>query len=202
MKKILFSGIVAAAMLAACNSNEKSTTTDTTVSSDTSSSAKMDVAPKMADTVPATPAPPAFSDNDFATQAAEGGMTEVKAGELAVKLGTAPSVKNLGKMMVTDHTKAGNELKALAAKNSIALPIAIPADKQQKLDALAALKGADFDKAFTDMMEEGHTNTIALFMTEAAKGTNADLKAFATKTLPTLNHHMEMVAAAKDAVNK
>ena len=198
MKKILFSGIVAAAMLAACNSNEKSTTSETTVSSDTSSMAKMDTTPKVAD----TPAPPAFSDNDFATQAAEGGMTEVKAGELAVKMGTAASVKSLGKMMVTDHTKAGNELKAIAAKNNITLPTAIPADKQQKLDALATLKGADFDKAFVDMMEEGHTNTIALFMTEGAKGTNADLKAFATKTLPTLNHHMEMVTSAKDAVNK
>jgi putative membrane protein len=198
MKKILFSGIVAAAILTACNSNEKSSTSETTVSSDTSSMSKMDTTPKVAD----TPAPPAFSDNDFATQAAEGGMTEVKAGELAVKMGTAASVKSLGKMMVTDHTKANNELKTIAAKNNITLPTAIPADKQQKLDALATLKGADFDKAFVDMMEEGHTNTIALFMTEGTKGTNADLKAFATKTLPTLNHHMEMVTSAKDAVNK
>jgi putative membrane protein len=51
-------------------------------------------------------------------------------------------------------------------------------------------------------MEEGHSNTITLFMTEASKGTNADLKAFAEKTLPTLNHHMEMVTSTKDAVNK
>ena len=196
MKKILFSGMMAAAMLAACNSNEKSTS-ETTISSDTTS--KMDTAPKPVDTVATTPA---FSDNDFAMQAAEGGMTEVKAGELATKQGTAAAVKSLGKMMVTDHTKANNELKTLAAKNNIVLPTAIPADKQQKLDALAALKGADFDKAFVDMMEEGHTSTITLFMTEAAKGRNADLKAFADKTLPVLNHHMEMVTSAKDAVNK
>ena len=196
MKKILFSGMMAAVVLTACNSNEKSTS-ETTVSSDTITNT--DATPKPADTVAAAPA---FSDNDFATQAAEGGMTEVKAGELAAKQGTAAAVKNLGKMMVTDHTKANNELKTIAAKNNMVLPTAIPADKQQKLDALAALKGADFDKAFVDMMEEGHTNTITLFMTEAAKGTNADLKAFAGKTLPVLNHHMEMVTSAKDAVNK
>jgi putative membrane protein len=196
MKKIFLSGMMAAAVLAACNSNEKSTS-ETTVSSDTIS--KMDTAPKPADTIVTTPA---FSDNDFAMQAAEGGMTEVKAGELAAKQGTAAAVKSLGKMMVTDHTKANNELKKLAVKNNIVLPTAIPVDKQQKLDALAALKGADFDKAFVDLMEEGHSNTITLFMTEASKGTNADLKAFAEKTLPTLNHHMEMVTSTKDAVNK
>jgi putative membrane protein len=196
MKKILLSGIMAAAILAACNSNEKSTS-ETTMSSDTVS--RMDTMSKPADTIATAPA---FSDNDFAMQAAEGGMTEVKAGELAVKQGTAAAVKSLGKMMVTDHTKANNELKKIAAKNNIVLPTAIPADKQQKLDAIAALKGADFDKAFVDMMEEGHTNTIALFMTEASKGTNADLKAFADKTLPVLNHHMEMVTSTKDAVNK
>lgn len=176
---------------AACNNSDKSTS-ETTVSTDTTA--------KPAETVP--PAEPAYSDAEFATKAAVGGMTEVKAGELAVKMGVSKSVKDFGKMMVTDHTKAGNELKGIAQKNNMQLPANITPEKQQKLDELAAKTGADFDKAFVAMMEEGHSETIALFMAESSKGTNADLKAFADKTLPTLNHHMEMVNAAKEAVNK
>lgn len=196
MKKILFTGAMAALILSACNSGTDKTS-ETTVSADTSTTPKMDAAPKMD-----TAAAPAFSDNDFVMQAANGGMEEVMAGKLAVSQGTSSAVKDLGKMMVSDHTKANNELKTIATKNNITVPAAVDAATKQKLDDLASKKGADFDKAYTAMMEEGHSKTIALFMTEASKGSNADLKAFAEKTLPTLNHHMEMVNSTKDAVNK
>lgn len=100
-------------------------------------------------------------------------------------------------MMVTDHSKAGNELKALAAAQNIELPATLSPANQAKVDKLKGMKGADADKAYLDIMEADHAQTIALFEAEAANGKNPALKDWAAKTLPTLKHHAEMVMSAK-----
>ena len=139
-------------------------------------------------------------DAEFAVDAAEGGMLEVKLGELAQTNASAPAVKEFGQMMVTDHSAAGEKLKAVATSNNITLPAALSQDKQKMYDDLAAKKGADFDKAYVDMMVDDHSTTIDKFQKEANDGKNADLKAFAANTIPVLQGHKQKIDAIKESM--
>jgi putative membrane protein len=139
-------------------------------------------------------------DTKFAVSAADGSMLEVELGKLAQTNGSAPQVKDLGKMMVDDHSKAGDELKALAQQKNISLPAAMSEDKREKYDDLAAKKGKDFDQAYTDFMVSEHKDVIDAFQKEADKGNDADIKAWAAGKVAALQHHLEMAQAAKDAV--
>ena len=146
-------------------------------------------------------AAPAQNDATFATKAADGGMAEVATGKLAAQHAQSPAVKSFGEQMVTDHSKANDELKAVAAKNAIDLPSAPSAKHQAAADKLAGFDGRAFDDAYVKLMVQDHTETVALFKKEAATGSNADVKAFANETLPTLQHHLDMIkkiAASKD----
>ncbi len=194
MKKTFFAGIICVASFAACNNDKTDSTTvkDTTTNSQATDA---ETAASRADTITATKA--MNPDNEFAGAVADGGMLEVKLGQLAKANGTAASVKALGSMMVTDHSKANDELKALAQKNSISLPAALSEKSQNIYDGLAAKKGADFDKAYAAQMVDDHNDAINKFQSEADSGQNADLKAFAAKTLPTLKHHLEMSKSTK-----
>ena len=139
-------------------------------------------------------------DKMFADKAAKGGMMEVALGEYAEMNASNASVKALGKMMKEDHTKANNELKSWATKAGYTLPTAMDADMQKKVDDLKAKKGADFDKAYTDLMVEDHKEDIALFKEEVSSGGAGTLKAFASNTIPTLEHHLTKSEEAKKAV--
>ena len=142
------------------------------------------------------------NDSDFAVAAADGGMLEVKLGQLAQTNGASAKIKELGKMMETDHGKAGEELKAWAAQYNVTLPATLSESKQKKYDELAAKKGADFDKAYAADMVDDHEMDIKEFQKEADNGKNAALKTWAAGKLPLLQHHLEMSKTAKDAVNK
>jgi len=131
-------------------------------------------------------------DKNFAIKAADGGMAEVALGTLAQKNGGAQSVKDFGKMMVDDHTKVNNELKAAAESKQITLPKKLSTEKQLNHDKLSSLKGDAFDKAYMDIMVISHQETIALFETEATNGEDAELKKWAQDKLPALKHHLEM----------
>lgn len=131
-------------------------------------------------------------DQQFVMEAAEGGMLEVKLGELASQKGTTQDVKAFGKTMVTDHTKVNEELKALAQKKQLTIPTAIGAKKQQKYDSLAALNGEQFDMLYMNMMIASHEQTIGLFQTESNKGQDPELKKWADSKVPALKHHLEM----------
>jgi len=100
-------------------------------------------------------------------------------------------------MMVTDHTKAGDELAALAKTKNITLPAAPDADAQKKADDLSKKSGKAFDKAYVDAMVDGHESAVKLFTDASQNCKDADLKAFATKTLPTLKMHLDSIKAIK-----
>ena len=89
-------------------------------------------------------------DSKFATAAANGGMAEVALGKLAQEKGASQQVKDFGAMMVTDHSKANNELMAIAKAKNITLPATVDAEHQKKMDDLQKLSGKDFDKAYVD----------------------------------------------------
>ena len=131
------------------------------------------------------------SDTQFAKKAAEGGMAEVKMGQLAQQKGTADSVKKFGARMVEDHTKAGTELKGVAAQEKITLPDDITTKDKATYEMLSKLSGAAFDRAYARQMVRDHEEDVADFNKEANGGQNAAVKDFATQTLPTLQDHLK-----------
>jgi putative membrane protein len=138
------------------------------------------------------------ADTRFASNAAQGGMAEVQLGQLAVQKATNPDVKAFGQHMVDDHTKANDELKEVAGKESITLPTNLNAKDQALMSRLQNLSGAQFDKAYIRAMVKDHEEDVKEFQKEANAGTDAGLKDFAAKTLPTLQSHLEM-AKSTDA---
>lgn len=139
----------------------------------------------------------------FVMQAAEGGMTEVAKGKLATQKGAHEGVKQYGQKMVDDHTKAGEELKTIAGGKSITLPgDTLKAPMQATLAKLEKLEGAAFDRAYIEDQIRDHEKTIALFEREVKTGKDAELKAFAEKTLPTLKEHLTTVQDLKTKVAK
>src|ERR1700676_5377938 len=134
---------------------------------------------------------PAMGDAHFAKEAAQGGMAEVKLGQLAEEKGSSASVKSFGKRMVDDHSKAGDKLKEVASRESITLPSDLSAKDQATYYRLSKLNGAAFDRAYAKAMVKDHETDVAAFQKEANGGKNNSLKSFASETLPTLQDHLK-----------
>ena len=139
------------------------------------------------------------ADVKFAKEAAAGGMAEVQMGQMAVQNASNEQVKKFGQRMVDDHSKAGDQLKGIAAKDNIPLPADLNAKDKATMQRLQSLKGAEFDRAYMQDMVKDHQHDVADFQKEAANGTNPDLKGFASQTLPTLQEHLKMAQDASKA---
>lgn len=138
----------------------------------------------------------AHVDAAFMKNAAESGLAEVQASQMAVNKAANTQVKSFAQQMVEDHTKANDELKALASSKGVTLPTEPSMMQRAKLKLLDHATGADFDKRYADSFGlKAHEDTVSAFQKETQKGKDADVKAWAGKTLPTLQHHLEM---AKD----
>ena len=135
------------------------------------------------------------ADGKFVVDAANGGMTEVAASQLAQSNATDQRIKDFANMMVTDHTKAGDELKKLAAAKSLALPATLGDKSQKDIDDLGKKTGKDFDKAYVNMMLSDHKKVVNMFQKEGNDSKDADLKAWVMSTLPTLQMHLDSIKA-------
>jgi putative membrane protein len=131
------------------------------------------------------------SDATFAREAAEGGIAEVKFGQLAEDKASSQEVKDFGKRMVTDHTKANDQLKADAAKEKFTLPTDMSKRDQMAYDRLSKLSGAAFDRAYARDMVRDHRADVAAFLNESKDGKQEWTKGFASQTLPTLREHLK-----------
>jgi len=139
-------------------------------------------------------------DGSFVADATSAGMTEVKLGQMAEQKGWNTAVKDFGKKMELDHSKAGDELKGVADHNNITLPSDMNYANKSEYEKLSALSGKDFDKAYATQMVQDHESAVALFKKESTQGANKDLKEFAMKTLPTLEGHLQMARQMEQTV--
>lgn len=135
----------------------------------------------------------------FVTNAAIGGMYEVEAGRIAAQRSTNPRIKALGEMMVTDHSKAGDELKAVARAANLMVPTALDQRHQGLIDNLRGATDQDFDRVYLQQQEAAHNETAALLETWGRTGDNDALKAWAAKTLPVVRAHQRMVDQLDEA---
>jgi len=131
----------------------------------------------------------AAADSKFVHEAAAGGMAEVELGKLAADKATNPDVKAFGQRMVDDHGKANDELKALASQKGVTVPAAPDPAAKAVHDRLSKLSGAAFDKAYMQDMVKDHDKDVAAFKHASTSAADPDLKAWAAKTLPTLQEH-------------
>lgn len=143
----------------------------------------------------------AMTDNDFMTEAAVGGMAEVELGKVASTKAQSADVKKFAQMMVTDHTKANTELKALATKKNVTLPTELDAKHKSTMTELQGLTGAAFDKAYVAAQLADHEKTVKMFQAQSQNATDPEVKAFAAKTLPTLQSHLDMVRDLNNKMN-
>ena len=138
-------------------------------------------------------------DRDFLMDAAMGGIMEVEMGRMAAQLGSSDAVKQFGRRMVDDHSQANTELMSLASSKGITLPTALDQKHQQEMRKMQRMKGADFDRAYMKTMVSDHTKDVSGFEKQSTRGTDPDLKAFASKTLPTLQEHLQLARSINDA---
>ncbi|WP_073851290.1 DUF4142 domain-containing protein [Pontibacter flavimaris] len=140
--------------------------------------------------------------SEFMTKAASGGMMEVELGKLAQQQAMNQQVKDFGTMMVNDHSKANDELKALAAKKSLVLPDSMSQDHMDHVKELRDKKGADFDAAYMDLMVEDHEEDVEMFEEASNNLEDAEAKAFASKTLATLRTHLNRAQEIDSTLQK
>ncbi len=186
MKKIALNTLLAASLcfgFAACESGKKET--DSTEVAEEQNEDKM-------------PNDSAEDDADFMVKAASGGMLEVELGKMATERASSQEVKDFGRKMVEDHTKANNELKALAAKKNITLPTTVSNDHQKHIDDLAKLSGTEFDEEYMQLMTKDHHEDVELFEEATREAKDAEIKAFAAQNLPILKTHMQMAEHRKE----
>ena len=137
-------------------------------------------------------------DKSFLKDAAVGGNAEVSASQVALDKSTNADVKTFAQMMVDDHGKAGTELKGLADQKGVKVSDTPSLTKKTEIKMLSERKGSSFDQHYADSIGvKAHQDTIKLFQKEVDKGSDADVKAWASKTLPTLQHHLEAAQALK-----
>ena len=140
------------------------------------------------------------ADQHFLTEAMQGDMAEVQMGKLAQQKAGSDQVKQFGTRMVDDHSKANDDLKQVASSKGIPLPSALDSEHKSKMAKLEKLSGAQFDRAYMDDMVSDHKKDVAEFEKQAKSGNDADIKGFASKTLPTLQQHLSLAESTDKAV--
>lgn len=133
---------------------------------------------------------PAAADVSWTQRAVQGSTAEIRLGELARQHTPNPAVNELAQRLVTDHGKAADELRQLAARKGITVPG--PADNKHEAlyERLSKLNGAEFDKAYIAAMVDNHRDDVADFQKQAGTSGDPELKSFAIKTLPILQEHL------------
>jgi putative membrane protein len=133
---------------------------------------------------------------DFIKEAAMSDMMEIESSKVAQLKGNAEE-KKFAQQMIADHTKTSSELKAMVASGEIKaeIPAALDSSSQSKIEKLRDAKPEDFAGQYDPMQVSAHKDAVSLFERYAKGGDNAKLKDWAGKTLPALQHHLEMAQA-------
>jgi len=130
---------------------------------------------------------------DFVKEAAMSDIMEIGSSKIAQMKGNAEEKKFAGQM-IADHTKTSTELKAMVSSGDVKaeIPSALDDASVKKLDKLRDAKPEDFAGQYDPMQVSAHKDAVSLFERYAKGGENAKLKDWAGKTLPALQHHLQM----------
>lgn len=140
------------------------------------------------------------SERKFMEKAAAHGRAEVELGRLAQDRARSEEVKKFAERMVRDHGKANEELERIAAAKGVQLPAAPDKDHRKKMEKLGRLSGQEFDRAYMKEMTKDHKSDLGDFRKQAKSAKDPQVKAFAAKTLPTLEEHHKLAQATQASV--
>jgi putative membrane protein len=129
---------------------------------------------------------------NFMRKASVAGMAEVQLGRLAVDRSGDREIRRFAQQMVDDHSRANDELMRLARNEGVTLPVGLDRAHRQVYDRLRRLNGNAFDRAYMDQMNVDHQAAVALFRTQARSSRDRDVRDWAARTLPALQHHHTM----------
>jgi putative membrane protein len=136
----------------------------------------------------------------FATKAADAGLAEVHLAEMALKKTKNQKIKAFAEMMLKDHSAANEELKGIVSNKGIKLPTeCLTCDAAYK--ELHDMGEVEFNDRYAEMMVSDHEHAVKLFSQEAKSGDDPDLKNWAQKKLPALQHHLAMAKDLKPTTN-
>lgn len=184
---VLAGALIAAGGLAACDPRDSVPRPKTNLPEAT--------APQARGTVASDAGTTGISEGDrkFVAQAVSSGMAEVEITKHTMDKAASAEVQKMAAHLYKDHTHANQELLRIAAQKGMSVPSAPGDDKRAEIDKLQALSGADLDRAVIGKLAAAHRDSIKLYEQQAKDGADADLKAFAAKTVPTLREHLKMV---------
>jgi len=131
-------------------------------------------------------------DAQFLVAAAEINLEEIKLGQLAQTNSSTTNVKELGRMMETEHSKSLKTLDSLATKKQITVPASLTANGQQAYNKLMNKSGVEFDKEYCAMMVNGHKDAVKKFEKASTDSADPEIRAWATSMLPALRKHLDM----------
>jgi putative membrane protein len=140
------------------------------------------------------------ADKEFVSNAGMAGLAEVQMGNVALQKAQHADVKAFAQRMVTDHTKSNEELQQLTATKGLTLPAELAGEHKAGLDHLNTLSGSAFDKAYMEHMVADHGKAVTLFENASNTAQDADIKAFASKTLPVLREHAKLAGEVASKV--
>jgi putative membrane protein len=136
----------------------------------------------------------------FMKEAASGGLMEVELGKIAAEKGSHQRVKEFGKRMQADHSKANAQLKKIASSKGVELPTEPSGEHKSTMDKLTKLSGAEFDREYMEAMVDDHKEDIEKFQTQADKGKDPEVKKFASESLPILKKHLELAQSTEKQI--
>ena len=190
MKRFYLILLATSVFVWSCNNEAK----DSVEKADSANQAKID-SPAVQPTIVADE-----ETSSFLVRAVNGGMTEVKLGDIAQQKGANQKVKDFGSMMVHDHSAANEQLKTLAAQRNVTIPADVSDESKKDIDDLAKKSGRDFDKAYINAMVKKHEGTIDMFEKAAGKSNDAEVKTFINNTLPKVKEHLDSAKVIQKAL--
>jgi putative membrane protein len=138
------------------------------------------------------PAQLSAADKSFLKAAAEDGLFEVEIARLAADHASDSAVKSYAAMLVDQHSATNDKLRQIAASGGVQLPTGVPPDKQKQIDKLSKATGPEFDKQFVQTVGvKDHKDAIDLFEKASKESKSAEVREFASTTLPTLKAHLD-----------
>jgi len=188
MKQSLFVLLVLGLISVGCTSTNKAATPDTPAQPNSGA--------------PTASSPSTSSDQDFVTKAAQGNSAEVELGKIVAAKTKDPNVKQFAQMMVKDHTTALNELQELAQTKNLNFNDDLPDDAKALQTKFSSDTGKQLDKDYMDNMVEDHQKDVQEFTDQSQKAKDPDVKQWASKTLPTLQKHLEKAQQIDAKLNK
>jgi putative membrane protein len=139
-------------------------------------------------------------DKTFVMKAAEGGMAEVRLGRTAQSKSQNADVQAFAKRMVDDHSKANDELKQLATTKGLALPTDLDTEHKKVVGEISGKSGKNFDRSYMNEMVGDHDRTLKALQDASTNAKDADIKNWASKTLPIVQEHLRMAKETQKKV--